>query len=205
DTATDEGAASPTTTETATTEPTTSQPTTTEPTTTEPTTEATTTEPTTEEPTEPPAGTISGQGYVFALPGGWTDVTQQAQASNPQADVAVAEPATPGEFRMNFNTVSPTPIPGLSREQLVQQAETELRSVTNRKVEPLPDETFDGDSAIGQRSTTDASGFEIAIVQYLVVRDGTLYVTTMTYDVDQESEASAILDGIIESWTWSDG
>ncbi len=194
-----------TTSEQVTSEPTTSDPTTEDPTTEEPTTaEPTTEEPATEEPTGPEAGTVVGEGYTFALPAGWIDVTQQTKASNPQVDVAVAEPQTPGAFRLNFNTVTPSPIPDLTREQLVEQAETELAGVTNSKVESLPDKTFDGDTAIGQESTTDVSGYDIGIVQYLVVRDGNIYATTITYDVDRAEEADQILDGIIGSWAWTD-
>ena len=147
---------------------------------------------------------VTGSGYSIAVPSGWEDVTELAKQSNSQADIAVAEPQTQGEFRTNFNVVTPTPLPdGVGDDELADQAAKELESVTNSEVTPL-DVTFDfdGANALGQTSKTTAQGFTITITQYLLVHEDQIFATTLTYDEKRADEAMDTLAEIADSWTW---
>ena len=147
---------------------------------------------------------VTGSGYSIAVPSGWEDVTELAKQSNSQADIAVAEPQTQGEFRTNFNVVTPTPLPdGVGDDELADQAAKELESVTNSEVTPL-DVTvdFDGANALGQTSKTTTQGFTITITQYLLVHEDQIFATTLTYDEKRADEAMDSLTEIADSWTW---
>src|SRR6476659_10473851 len=100
-------------------------------------TEATTpTDATTSDDQSSGAG-LSGTGFSIAIPDGWEDVTDIAKQNNQAADVAVAEVAKNGEFRTNFNTVTPNPIDAsVTDAQLAAQAAKELKGVTHAPVTP---------------------------------------------------------------------
>jgi hypothetical protein len=161
----------------------------------------------TDEPTssdEPAGDSVTGSGYSIAVPSGWEDVTELAKQNNSQADIAVAEPQTEGEFRTNFNVVTPTPLPdGVDDDELADQAATELESVTKSEVTPL-DVTvdFDGAKALGQTSKTTTQGYTITITQYLLVHEDQIFATTLTYDEKRADEAMDTLTEIADSWTW---
>jgi hypothetical protein len=154
--------------------------------------------------TEPGGGaTVTGAGYTVAVPEGWQDVIDQARRTNAQADVAIAEPAQAGEFRLNFNVVQPSALPaGVTDQQLATQAAKELRSVTHAKVTPVDGPAFDGAPSVGQVSHATAGGFNVTLVQYLVRHQGRLYPTTLTFETSRENEAQAVMTGIVGSWTW---
>ncbi len=146
---------------------------------------------------------VSGTGYSIAIPDGWEDVLAAAQRTNSAADVAVAEPQQPGEFRTNFNTVTPNPIDdSVTDQQLAAQAARELKSVTHTAVTPVDAPDFDGTPALGQTSETAASGFTVTLIQYIVRHQGQVYATTMTFDSTKADDAKAALDDIVASWTW---
>ncbi len=160
---------------------------------------------TTSEPTSSAAdaSTLRGTGYSVSLPDGWEDVTDVAKQSNAAADVALAEPASSTEFRMNFNVVDPNPInAGVSDDELAAQAAKELKSVTQAKVTSISGPDFDGSPSLGQTSQAEASGFTVSLIQFLVRHDDQVYATTMTFETKRTDEAKAVLDEIVASWTW---
>jgi hypothetical protein len=152
-----------------------------------------------EETEEPDEGDVEGTGYTIALPEGWTDVTEEAAASQPLVDLAIAEPS--GTFRTNFNVVKPQPFTG-TEEQLVTQSAKELKSVTNSKVTPVDPTTFDGVTALGQTSTLSTGQDDVMLIQYMVVRDEQIHPVTMTFLAENEGEATAVMEEIIASWQW---
>lgn len=173
-----------------------------EPTTDEETSES---EPTDSEETEPEEtgesdeGDVEGTGYTIALPEGWTDVTEEAAASQPLVDLAIADPS--GTFRTNFNVVKPQPFTG-TEEQLITQSAEELESVTNSKVTPVDPIAFDGVTALGQTSTLSTGQDDVMLIQYMVVRDEQIHPVTMTFLAENESEATQVMEEIIASWQW---
>lgn len=156
------------------------------------------------EPTSQSSGdTLSGDGYDVTPPTDWQDVTEVAKQSNPQADVAMAEPQEAADFRTNFNVVAPSPVSAdVTEQELAGQAAKELKSVTGTAVTPVDGPDFDGTTALGQTSETSASGFDVTLIQYLVIHDGKVYATTMTFESKRSDEAQNDLDDIVSSWTW---
>ncbi|MFY9914879.1 MAG: hypothetical protein WAK18_09445, partial [Nocardioidaceae bacterium] len=143
-------------------------------------------------------------GYSVDIPAGWADITAEAQQQNSSADVAIAEPSQGQAFRTNFNVVEPNQIDsGVSSDELAKQAASELQSVTKSAVTPVSAPDFDGDPALGQASSTTASGVDVSLIQYFVVKNGLVYAATMTFDSSQTDQAKATLDEIIGSWTWT--
>ena len=141
---------------------------------------------------------VSGTGYSVAIPDGWEDVTDLAKQTNQAADVALAEPVKAGEFRTNFNTVTPNPIDAsVTDAQLSAQAAKELKSVTQAAVTPLEAPDFDGSPALGQTSEAQAKGFKVTLVQYIVRHEDKVYAITMTFESKNAEAAQAKLDEIV--------
>jgi len=169
-----------------------------------PSTEATTpTDATTSDDQSSGAG-LSGTGFSIAVPDGWEDVTDIAKQNNQAADVAVAEVAKNGEFRTNFNTVTPNPIDAsVTDAQLAAQAAKELKGVTHAPVTPIDAPDVDGSPALGQTSEVQTSGFKLTLVQYIVRHDDKVYALTTTFETKNADEAKQKLDEILASWKWS--
>lgn len=197
-----------------------------DPTTTQTTTQATTptspppTDPTTSStppttPTTPPASTtmppphsrgqLEGTGYSVVIPSGWMDITRSLAGSNPDLDIAMGE-SDPSGFRTNFNVVNSTTIAGTIEDDgaaIRRQAASELKSLTHALVRPLPDRVIDGEAAIGQTSSFVSSGTAVTFLQYFVIHDGQAYPITMTSATENTSSAAALLDTILNTWTWT--
>jgi len=83
-----------------------------------------------------------------------------------------------------------------------KEAAAELRSITKKPVQSLPDRQIDGEDAIGQTSTFVNAGTPITFIQYFVVHDGDAYPVTMTFASDTETTAKGVLADILASWHW---
>ncbi len=159
-------------------------------------------------PTEAPTsddtgGSMSGIGFIVSMPSGWQDATDIAKQQSPQVDIAMAESGA-SEFRTNFNTVQPSPVPsGLTDKQLAAQSAAQLKSITHNEVTPVDGPDLDGTSSLGQTSKATVGDSEVTLIQYLAVHDDQLYATTMTFETSRADEAEATLDEIIASWTWT--
>ncbi len=150
------------------------------------------------------ATTLAGQGFSVDIPAGWENITTEAKQQNDLADIALAEPSQGQAFRTNFNVVEPNQIDsGVSSDELAKQAARELKNVTKSAVTPVSAPDFDGDPALGQASSTTASGVDVSLIQYFVIKNGLVYAATMTFDSRQADEAKATLDEIIGSWSWT--
>lgn len=145
---------------------------------------------------------LHGNGYTFAAPAGWSDVTAQAKGIQSAVDLAIAAPQTTG-FRDNFNVVSPNPLRGATTNQLRHEAARELRSVTHSRVQPVPSRRFDGATGIGQQTHTSSSGYAITLLQYLIPHRHLVYATTLTFQTKHTAQARSWLRRIISSWKWT--
>lgn len=176
-----------------------------------PTTEPTTAPATT--PTSPPTSStptddgsrLTGMGFSFAIPEEWEDITASLEEDNPQLDVAIGEKDA-DTFRTNFNVVTASATTATIEDDsdaLRQEAAKELKTVTKADVTSLPDRTIDGEAAIGQASTLDASGNSVSFVQYVAIHEGKAYPVTMTFATSNAADAKATLAGILDSWQWT--
>lgn len=151
-----------------------------------------------------PAPVLQGQGYTISLPKGWVDATATAKQNNQAADIAIAEQTSPGTFRTNFNVVNPTPISAnVTKTQVLAEAGRELKGVTHAKVTTFAGPAFDGTSSNGQSSDTTRSGLHFTLIQYIVIRQGKVYGTTLTFESKRAKDARKNLAEIVSSWAWT--
>jgi hypothetical protein len=126
------------------------------------------------------------------------------KATQPSVDIAIGE-AAPAGFRTNFNVVDSSTDPGTIAENgpaIRKEAAAELRSITKKPVQPLPDRQIDDEDAIGQTSTFVNAGTPITFIQYFVIHDGDAYPVTMTFASDHAPSAKSVLSDILASWRW---
>jgi hypothetical protein len=147
---------------------------------------------------------VQGQGYTISVPKGWVDATATAKQNNQAADIAIAEETSPGSFRTNFNVVNPTPISAsVTKAQVLAEAARELKGVTHANVATFAGPVFDGTRSSGQTSDTTTSGLHFTLIQYIVIRQGTVYGTTLTFESKRAKDAKSNLAKIVRSWTWT--
>ena len=154
-------------------------------------------------PTEAPASglTISGNGYTYAVPDGWQDISTAMKKSQPMLNTAAGEPLSGMEgIRDNMNVVL---IPGLDIEAYEAAAPGELKFMV-KDLTILPRTTVaEEDSAhVGGVATT--GGVSFWFEQYAVEHDGQLYSVSFAVDKDRpEAERRAQIDSILTSWRWA--
>ena len=165
----------------------------------------------TEEPTEEPTGTgaprVGGDGYSYAMPDGWEDITALPEVED--ADTFVRS-ATPSAFATNVNTtVRAEPgidtltadTPRLAQER--NRFEEDLTDHTGVPPRPVEDTELDGSFTIGHTvDGFEAQGTTVTITQYMTVRDNVTYVITLTAAAADAESAGAALTTVMESWAW---
>ncbi len=156
-------------------------------------------------PTTADGNRVTGTGFSIAIPTDWEDITASLKANNPQLDIAIGE-KNASTFRTNFNVVqgnTTTATIERDSEAIRREAAAELKSVTHALVTPLPDRTIDGDPAIGQTSSFEATGTPVTFLQYVAIHNGKAYPVTMTYATSNAAKAKPLLDTILGSWQWT--
>lgn len=172
-----------------------------------------TAEESTEEPTEEPSGEssateaagdrLSGDGYTFAKPEGWNDITSSYEDSAIRIDNAVqAQADSPAGAGTNINVIREAPegLPDL--QTLAPQLAQQLKTVAQVEPEPLDPIELDGEPAIGHTATGSSPQGKLTFVQRFTIHDGALYSITLTSDPKSAKGARKALDGVLASWTW---
>ncbi|WP_154402925.1 hypothetical protein [Nocardioides speluncae] len=170
-----------------------------------------TTEPPTSEPpiTELPAGdgsTITGKGYSFTAPGGWSDQTAHFKRVQPAVDKAAAEPRPKEGFANNVNVlvVPAGPDAGKSLDELAPALRSGLSQFAN-DVKVLPRTELDGIEAHRQAGRATLFKNEVAVEQIAVIVGDELYNITVTMRMSTPAaERKAAADAVIASWRWRD-
>ncbi|CAM3520636.1 hypothetical protein NODU109028_20730 [Nocardioides dubius] len=173
-------------------------------------------DPTEAEPTEadpttaPPAdgSQVVGKGYVYTLPEGWSDVTEEFKASGssmPSIDtVSAAGKAlamSPGNFIVETMPITAGTTPEDLRSGWERTVTGALGDVT-----PLPTDNVDfgGSEAIGMRFEHDKNPANLPLVQhaYLFVDDDVAFAVSLTMQASEEDELFAEFTELRESWTF---
>lgn len=155
----------------------------------------------TTESTDTPAGdSIDGDGYTYAIPEGWEDVSDDPASA--QADSAVRVSESGGAFGTNVNVLV-SPSAGVTDiESLRDQFKQQIEGMVDSPVKEVPDATIDGETAIGQTATTDQQGATLVFTQYFTAHEDSIYAVTLTAPQDQADAGASALDSIIASWKW---
>ncbi len=155
----------------------------------------------TESSSAPAGDTINGQGYTYAIPDGWEDVSNEGSAS--QADSAVRVKDSGGGFGTNVNVIA-TPAQGVGDiESLRDTFAQQIQRLVDSKVQRIDDTTVDGEQAIGQTATKKQSGETLVFTQYFTAHNDTVYAVTLTAPQADAANGKQALDSILTSWSWT--
>jgi len=155
---------------------------------------------TTETTDAPAGGMIDGEGYTYAIPEGWEDVSDDPASA--QADSAVRVSDTGGAFAANVNVIV-TPGAGVTDiEPLREQFQQQIEGMVDSKVEAVEDITIAGEPAIGQTASRDQSGETLTFTQYFVAHEENIFAITLTTPEADAANGDAALDSILSSWQW---
>lgn len=145
---------------------------------------------------------VSGEGYSFAVPEGWTDETEQFSGSAVNIDLAVAAESADG-FASNINVIRETPPGDPSLDDVVSTFREQLESVIARDISDAMDSELDGDEA---KTYTYAIGAEEGPArrgrQVVTLHDGAVYTITFTSLDDAFAADEAAFQAALDSWTW---
>lgn len=158
----------------------------------------------TTETTDAPAGdSIDGDGYTYAIPDGWEDVSDDPASAQADSAVRVSDPTA--AFGTNVNVI-------VGASQCVSAGEDietgrdcfkqEIEGLVDSPVEELSDITIDGETAIGQTASTEQQGETLVFTQYFAAHEDNVFVVTLTAPQSEADAGASALDSIISSWAW---
>ena len=148
---------------------------------------------------------IEGDGYSYALPEGWSDVSGSFDAT----EAAGATLDTASAWGESIETSRANVIVEISfwtysdledaRDRLTQNLE---QSLTEPSSEEIDGRTFDGEEATGLRITsTNESGIEVEQTAYLMNRDDDAVVIYASNEVGDDAVHDSY-EEIYDSWAW---
>lgn len=144
-------------------------------------------------------GAISARGGAFgvALPAQWRDET--SEHADTVLFLKASDPAD--KVYPTFSVVRTSMKKVVALNALVEQGMIAQRQ-KGATASKLADRTVGGVPSAGYRITTTTDGAEVVQTQYLVVRERTVFIATLTAAVAQEKPALSIQDAILSSWSW---
>lgn len=144
-------------------------------------------------------GAISARQGAFglALPAGWRDAT----ADHPDTAVFLTANDPSDKVYPTFSVVRTTMKKEVALTVLVEQGMIAQRQ-KGATVSKLADRRIGGVPAAGYRMTTTSEKVEVVQTQFFVVRDRTVYITTLTAAAAQDTQAQGVLEQILSSWSW---
>lgn len=150
---------------------------------------------------------LQGKGYVYTLPEGWTDVTDEVKESNPLPSIDTVSAAgkvlamAPGNFIVETMSVPE----GTTPEEIRSQWEQTVTGALNG-LAPLPTDNveFDGAEAIGMRFEHDQNPAGVPLVQhaYLFVEGEIGYAVSLTMKASDEDDLFEDFTDLRESWNF---
>jgi DcrB len=150
--------------------------------------------------------TVTGSGYSFAVPSGWSDVTKQAKSITAGAtspDTAVAGKRQ-DRFTPNVNTVI-EPVPGrLSAATYASRAKAALKAAGGSVTTPsiTTPTKVDGEPAAGVEVERQQEGRNLRAAQVYTIKNGRAYVITYTALPAKFKAQSSSFREVLDSWGW---
>jgi len=149
---------------------------------------------------------VEGNGYAYALPDGWTDVTTDALTNNLPEGVD-----TVSGRGITFRTSTATVIierfavkEGTSTADVQKSWEENLTEEKDLRATYVPSLEIDGEPALGRQIRRALVGGDAILqVAYLVIHEGYGYSIGLNSE-EGDSDAGAAFDGVVSSWLWVD-
>jgi len=158
----------------------------------------------TTETTDAPTGDmIDGEGYTYAIPEGWEDVSDEPESA--QTDSAVRTTDFDGDFAANINVIvgnSQCMVGSDDIETGRECFQQEIQGYVDGEVQALENISIDGEPAIGQTASGELQGQQLVFTQYFAQREASTVVITLTSPEGDTASAEAALDSMLASWAW---
>jgi hypothetical protein len=144
--------------------------------------------------------TISGPGFSFKAPEGWSD----AKDVLPSALAVAADRGDSDGFSDNINVIEDATIVGVGRDKLETAVKKVLEGVNAQDVTIKDPVDIDGEEAVTVAASLEQNGTKYRTEQFAVSHDGKGYVVTFSFsDTVSEDDRDALAASVLETWTWS--
>ncbi len=147
---------------------------------------------------------LEGDGYTYALPEEWQDITESVLADNPGTtiDSASAWGETIAAGKANLIVEHPSADGVTDLEDARDQLRGNLEASFDAEIEDIDSREIDGVEMAGLHVLrTNEGGVEVDQTAYITLIDDSAYIITTSRRAD-EDESVAAFDAIYDSWSW---
>ena len=147
---------------------------------------------------------LEGDGYTYALPDEWQDITESVLADNPGTtiDSASAWGETIAAGKANLIVEHPSAEGVTDLEDARDQLRSNLEASFDAEIEDIDSREIDGVEMAGLHVLrTNEGGVEVDQTAYITLIDDSAYIITTSRRAD-EDESVAAFDAIYDSWSW---
>ncbi|KQX73942.1 hypothetical protein [Aeromicrobium sp. Root472D3] len=143
---------------------------------------------------------ISGTGFSFNAPEGWTD----AKDVLPSALAVAANRSDADGFSDNINVIEDKTIVDVDRDDLEAAVKRVLEGVNAQDVTIKDPVDVSGEEAVTVAAVLEQNGTKYRTEQFAVSHDGKGYVVTFSFsDTVSEDDREDLTDSVLETWKWS--
>ncbi|WP_167880638.1 hypothetical protein [Nocardioides guangzhouensis] len=139
---------------------------------------------------------LDGEGYSYALPGDWSDVTDEDAVSGaPALDTVTAWGTSFNEAPANVIVERGPGVGNVSPDDVHDTWVQDMRSAAGADVQDHDGTTFDGEDAVGARiERDDPDGGPTVQIAYLAIHDRTAYSVIPSASTANSDEAMETYD-----------
>ncbi len=143
---------------------------------------------------------ISGTGFSFNAPEGWTD----AKDVLPSALAVAANRSDADGFSDNINVIEDKTIVDVDRDDLEAAVKRVLEGVNAQDVTIKDPVDVAGEEAVTVAAVLEQNGTKYRTEQFAVSHDGKGYVVTFSFsETVSEDDREDLTDSVLETWKWS--
>lgn len=160
-------------------------------------------EPTDDESTDGESGAVSGTGYSYDLPSGWSDMSEEMSSQDPRVDSAIAAGSSFEQAEANILVEAGSSGGETDPEAARATLKSNISSSVGATATDVENSEIGGAEAIGVKvERTNTNGVEIVQTAYLAIQDGKVATVTISSTTDNEEDALAAFEEMSDSWQW---
>ena len=147
---------------------------------------------------------LEGDGYSYALPDEWQDITESVLADNPGTtiDSASAWGDTIASGKANLIVEHPSAEGVTDLDDAREQLRANLEASFDAEIEDIDSRDVDGVEMSGLHVLrTNEGGIEVDQTAYIALIDDSAYIITTSRRADEDDSVEAI-EAIYDSWSW---
>lgn len=138
--------------------------------------------------------------FTVVPPEGWTEATDKASGVA-DVDVVLLSSKKVAGFANNLVVTTSDGDASVLADELAKGKQQ--MTAAGRVVSSAPDKVVGGATAVGFTTTFEQQGIKIVARSYGVVRQGRMYLLTLSASQTDGTHAMAELDGLLSTWAWT--